>query len=846
MQRAAALIFCVGMLSVLGQRAARAEGTGQNLALRRTYECVTPPNYWGWKGPWHGDKGQLADGRVLEAWIDSEGKPFYALPGTAGWTSTDPAVLVFDLGETRSIGGVGLHSVLSPWGPWWPEAVTVLVSDDNADFYLAASTDAKTESSRRSIPVLVPAVSREVVQAAIDRTFQEKGISPTTHWYRAEGIAARGRYVSLIMTPSASTGTLVLDEIEIYEGGAEPPPLRSSQVFTEGKGGWQSYLLYGAVSERLSRDLRGLREKVMQSRIPKRERRDLEARLGQLDKQRSAIPVPKLEGFRAILPINDFHRAVFKIQSALWESQRAPILRVWHGHRWDPLAPLQDPIGQSPKIAIVMAGNEVRSDVLNLTNAAQRDCAVELTFTGLPSESLEVFEIPFVDTRSFEPVATAMIPAEKRRGAYVIHVPAGMTRQVWVRCSSRKLKARRYTGWAVLKANVGKGFSVNVPASIEVVPVKMPGRFSLHVGGWDYAVDQVYGVTAKNREAFVALLREYGVNTPWAGNGVMPLGGYDDKGNLTQPPSRNLLDQWLRMWPDANLYCVVGSDLPLPLETPNRLKRVEAWASDWDAYLKNRGVPSNKLAILIRDEPTTTEELQTILEVGRAIKRGAPGFKIWNDLHFADPATAPPILEEVMRESCDIQCFNRQHYQQQSQANDAFVAKHRRPGLEWWTYTAGANSRLSDPYIDWLLQEWFCFDKGLTGSHFWAFGDSGGGFSWNEYLNSRGAPTPIYLAVDSVTTSKSMEALREGMQDYELLLMLEKELSSLSGDQESRVTRARQVLRDGLRQVLAIDDKDHWQWSVPKDRSTADRVRERILRVMLALKSVESERMKTQ
>ena len=405
--------------------------------------------------------------------------------------------------------------------------------------------------------------------------------------------------------------------------------------------------------------------------------------------------------------------------------------------------------------------------MLNITNASQEDTRVRLSFAGLPSEVLQVFEIVLVDTKVFPPVAAAMLPAENREGAYLIDVPAGMTRQVWLRCSSKGLKARKYSGMIHLRATSGKKVAKDVPVSIEIIPVRLPGKLTLQIGGCDYSVDHAYQVTPKNRDSFVALLREYGINTTWASNAVMPLGKYDQNGNLTNPPSRDLMDQWLRLWPDANLYCVVlfGTDPLLPRKTPNRMQRLEAWVAHWSAYFKSRGRQPERFEILIRDEPTTAEELQTILEVSRAIKRGGPGLRIWNNPHFADPVKAPLVLEHVMREACDIQCFNRQHYQKHARANDAFISKHRRPGLKWWTYTAGVNTRLTDPYVGWLLQEWFCFDKDLTGSHFWGLGDSGGGFSWNEYLNSRSAGTPLYQGVYSVTTSKYMEALREGAED---------------------------------------------------------------------------------
>jgi hypothetical protein len=349
------------------------------------------------------------------------------------------------------------------------------------------------------------------------------------------------------------------------------------------------------------------------------------------------------------------------------------------------------------------------------------------------------------------------------------------------------------------------------------------------VGGWDYAIDESYEVTARNRDQVVAVLREYGINVPWASGSVMPHGTYDAEGSLVTPPARDLMDRWLALWPDARCYCVFNDSAGLPLGDPQRAKKIAAWARDWADHLRARGVAPHQMALLLRDEPTTEGELQTILENGRAIKQGTPEWKVWNDLHFADPHQAPPAMDAVMREACDIQCFNRQHYQQEPEANDAFMAKYRHPGREWWTYTAGANNRLADPYVDWLLQEWFCFDKGLSGSHFWAFGDSGGGFSWNEYLNPRIACTPLYLAADAATTAKTMEALREGLQDYELLLLLRKELARPSGLTEAQRTQAQQVLEEGVRAVLVVDDKDHWAWSTPKDRSTADRVRERIL-----------------
>jgi len=129
-----------------------------------------------------------------------------------------------------------------------------------------------------------------------------------------------------------------------------------------------------------------------------------------------------------------------------------------------------------------------------------------------------------------------------------------------------------------------------------------------------------------------------------------------------------------------------------------------------------------------------------------------------------------------MRDACDIQCFNVMHYLANPDQNDTWMARQARDGLSWWCYTGGGSHRLTDPYTAFLLRCWFCFDKGLTGAHWWAFGDGNGGFSWNEYLNAGATRSPLYLSRDGITTSKSMEAIREGAQDYELLKMIQRQI----------------------------------------------------------------------
>ena len=825
------VVFSLGLLAALADWATagdpiRRQTSFQNVAANAPYECVEPPNYWGWKGPHHGDTGQLTDGRTVQSWQTDKG-PIYSLPSSMGWTGKAP-VLVFDLGRRQPVAGVGIHTVLSPWGPWWPETLAVLVSDDNKSFHLAGPP-LTVEPGR-----LDPPLKQEVVQAAIDRKLAEQGHNASTHWCRWSSLRASGRYVALIMTLPPDTGTIVLDEIEVYAGAAEPPTMPApAQVFTEGKGGWKSYRLYCAMNRRLVNDVAGLKGKIASSSAAKPQRDALLERLDTLDAPRRGMPVPRIEGFRAVLPICDLHRRIFQVQAALWRARGAPPLRVWHSHRWDPLGPLEEPRGAEPSLRIVMARNSVRSDVLNLANAADGPCTVRLTPNGLPSEHMDVFDVPLVDTKPGEAVAAALVPLEPKDGTYQVEAPSGMTRQVWIRCRSRGLAPGRYDGTIRVSTDVDRQPVADVPMTIDVVAVRLPDEFSLYLGGWDYPFPGSYQITDENLAQYVAVLHEYGVNVTWAGDRVMPLGAYDADGKLTAEPERSSMDQWLARWPDAKLYCVVlfGQWPLLPPDAPRRHEKIAAWAADWAGYLGSRGVPPDKLAILIRDEPTTAAELEQILLTARAVKQGAAKFKIFNDLHFPDPTKAPPLLAEVVKQACDVQCFGVRHYLIEPQTNAAFMKVHARPGLQWWCYTGGGSHRLTDPYVAWLLRSWFCYANGLTGAHFWAFGDGNGGFGWNEYLNAGPSRSPLYLAGQSVTAGKAMEAMREGAQDYELLLMLEKELAS-GVRTDAEVKAARSWLPREVTRVLDAHRVDRWLWKTPKDRSVADAVRIKILRTL--------------
>ena len=87
-------------------------------------------------------------------------------------------------------------------------------------------------------------------------------------------------------------------------------------------------------------------------------------------------------------------------------------------------------------------------------------------------------------------------------------------------------------------------------------------------------------------------------------------------------------------------------------------------------------------------------------------------------------------------------------------------------------YDCSGPTRQFDPSY-FRYQPWNALAAGAKGVQFWAYGDAGGCDSFNEYTAVGGGSfTPVYLSPRSVTASKHWEAAREGLEDYQYVVML--------------------------------------------------------------------------
>lgn len=784
----------------------------ENVALGKPYTLFPRPNYVYCTDP--EDNKQLTDGQYTVGY-------FWTQQSTVGWTNARPAIITVDLGAVQPIRGVSYNTAAGVAGVEFPLAITVLVSDDGKNFYVAG----------------------ELV-----RLSAKHGVPPRTgyavHCYRTEELRTHGRYVTFLV--STSGPYCFVDEVEVFKGEADWLKLPfEGEAITDAKAYFQNVEVHLAIERRIRDDARAVREAAEKANIAADLKRKMVEELDAIIAQASRLPNKHEENFRAVLPLNPLHERVFQVQAMRWRALQLAPLTVWQSGLWDPLLPTQTPsIGAGASVHVAMMLNEYRAGAFNVSNASERAVSLRLQTVGLPGgvnpSYVTVHEVVWTDTRSGTPVAAALPEAKRDAHGFIVNVPSGMTRQVWLTFHPTNVPPGVHKGNIILsQTDSSRHETLKVPLTLHLYPLRFPDAPTLHVGGWDYTnTDSHYEITPQNRAAVIAHLREHFVDSPWATAVVLPPGRYDAEGNMIAPPDTEQFDRWLNRWRGARQYCVfaaVGKRFDRSeMGTPLFNKKVGAWISFWAQHAQRGGVKPQQLVLLLVDEPHRTEQDEIILAWAKAIRAANTGVKVWEDPRHDDPASA----NQEMMAACDVLCPNRVAFLQAEESYRDYFVRQREGGRELAFYSCKGPTRLLDPYAYYRLQAWSCWLYGAKASYFWAFGDAGGGSSWNEYAAPRAAYVPFFLDATSVTPGKHMEALREGVEDYEYLVMLRDRIAEAerAGVKSKALENAKRILAEAASRVCNAPGANGFLWAQEKDRAVADKVRVEILEALVALR----------
>lgn len=782
-----------------------ADGPG-NVAVGKPYTLTPAPNYALCADA--GDKTQLTDGLYSEGY-------FWTQKGTVGWTADTMrfVTITIDLGSVMPISGLSYNTAAGVADVTWPSHIYALTSDDGKTFFYAGDLVDLDAEHGKPLP---------------------DGYS--LHRYWTDKLGTRGRFVKIVVP--ADGPYIFVDEIEVYRGAEAlvRQPLTGRKI-VDSDGYIVELLVQGRVWQRLKNDLAAVRDQTKGLAGSEQ----MESELAAIEKAIPDLQVAVSDDFRTVFPLNDLHRRIFAVQAAIWRSSISNSIVVWQKHRWDMLSPTEPPRPGKAKVAVAMMRNEFRGAAFNISSCGKAPAVIQLSIDGLPGGSnpkyITVHDAPFTDTKTGVPVVAALPVARNDGRSHLISVEPGMTKQVWLTFNSKGLPPGEYNGSIALVPG-----SLKIPISLKIYPFNFPDRPTLHLCGWDYTdMDKIFDLTEQNRSPLIQHLRERFVDTPWATSGTMSSGQYDKDGNMTEPPDAGNFKKWIERWPAAQNYFVFvnaqSSFAGLEMGTPPFKSALSNWITWWVKKMSEWRIKPEQLGLLLVDEPSTPAQDKTIVEYARIIKKAQPKVVIWEDVTWTDPTKADPELFGVS----DTLCPNMPMWIEQGQMFADFYIKQRNAGKELWFYSCSAPGKLLDPYAYHLMQQWFCWKYDAKGSGFWAFADSSGASSWNEYMSVTGAYTPVFLGKNTVTAGKHMEAIREGIEDYEYLRMLRDRVAELEKKnvKNDAVTAAKVILAGAADRVVGcMTQRKMINWQEPKDRSIADQVRLDVLEALMKLREL--------
>lgn len=601
---------------------------------------------------------------------------------------------------------------------------------------------------------------------------------------------------------------------------------------------FQTNTTNNSIKSRLYVDMRDTIADIKDSGLGNKETADLFAELNSIEIAIPKTPSVDPESFSAIFPINNLQERIFAVRAKMRRMKGLPYIETWVSHPLDYIKPTQksDSVSRK-KIEVAMMRGEWRSAVFNLTNSYLVPAHIQFSINGLPGgnnpDYVSVYAVQWTDTRELKPIGASLKEMPRTKVAYSTVIPAGMTRQIWLSFHPVNIIAGNYKG----QINIvePEGNAREIPLTFRLFPFAFPEKPTLHVGGWDYTdSDAMYGVTAKNRDAFIAHLQERFVDSPWARLWVLSFGRFDPSGHFIQKPDTSRFDTWIARWPNAGRYfiflAVVNSLDDSKIGTDAFMSKVKSWIDFWVNHAGTKGIKPDQLFLLLIDEPSRNEQDRIIIEWAKAIRAAQPKVMLWEDPTYLKPEKSLP----EMMSTVDVLCPNRVQMLSEGRHFEDFYRKQKDDGRRLDFYSCSGPMHLLDPYSYVRLQAWTCWDMGAESTFFWAFGDTGGGNPWNPYMSPGTNYTPMFLAPDYVTPGKHMEALRESVEDFEYFVMLRDAIAKANPGNPA-LPKAKGLLQSGARRVLDAANANKLNWSDDKNRWIAEEVRLEILEILVEL-----------
>lgn len=820
----------------------------ENIGLHKSYTAV--PALGRNSNTFNGEEGtKLTDGKFSKTALWNN-------PGaTVGWDfGQEPIHLTVDLGESRPIAGVAVSTAAGQALStkeifFWPGLIDLFVSDDNENWIPVGELTSLNDAENEPLP---PFANR----------YEQRKIATTR-------LKTHGRYVRFVISVR---GHVFLDEVEVYKGddawlaepragAAIPGEKLNDQVKRKDATLFVAQRRYRLDIAAILKQLEGLRE---EEAAPIRQRLlVLKEEVEKLEEQ----PSDK----RASLPVGPIGARILAEQAAVWRAQGKKPVTFWKTAPWEALEWLTPPPETDaalPALEVVSIRDEYRSAAFNITNSTDRAQAWRLKVEGLtlPSASkgkvaFKVYSVEWSEEALRNTIAAALVEVQPdEKGRYEVTVPSGMTRQVWLDFKGPE-EAGTFSGKIVAEPVPEGNAGLELPVSLKVYPFRMPDKQKLHVGGWEYMVQEKtsrYGVTPAISNAMRLLLQDYHVDLPWGLPNLFGKGKFNEQHEYTPEgePKTEDFDEWVRLWPNAHRYNIniaayrkdgePAIDGYFYKDDPEGFeKRVANWLRFWRDHVVKIGLKPEQVSLLIVDEPglhgTPYSQDEAVLRWSNAIAKANMGFQQWCDPVYREPWNANQEALDNMTELtikyAHLVVYGKEYvdyYRKRGEKQRLFL-------YECYPAIGGL-----DPYSYYRLQAWMAWEMKAEGSSFWSFSDNGrqGSLgSWNNGLNILHY-SPLFYDQSTVFPGKGLAAIRESVGDYTYLYLLREAIADAEkrGKPASAIAAAKELLEHAPKRVLWENkalQEPKWLPMQPIDRTVADQVRVELLEALMTLRGGE-------
>jgi len=437
---------------------------------------------------------------------------------------------------------------------------------------------------------------------------------------------------------------------------------------------------------------------------------------------------------------------------------------------------------------------EIESAAVNLANFSGRAVVVlvqpedllDTDSTRVPfRQALEFHEALNVPTHSLDLSADAL---PKLGQARTVMIPAWSVRQLWLNIDAAKLTPGDWSTHIKFSTLGTDPQEAVASLSVKVWPVALNNKSRLRLCHWGYVSTSVLKDIPN---AALDDQVEHGTNVFVATGAFFPAATFDENGDLVGDIDFKAHDEYVRRHSPFGiiLFCGYQGRLKGPAEqlSPTWVKAYKQWIGAWVKHLLDMGLTYDDFAFYPVDEPGLHQGLvERVVALAKPIKEVDAKIKM-----YTDPVGQAGMADlKKMAPYIDIWCPNRNGYLLNEGGEKLDFIKST--GAAVWTYECEGDAKHQSPLGYYRAQSWLVWRHGLTGIGFWSYCTS----SHDPWFVPRGGQD--YLLIyqgDGVVTSKRWEAVRDGMEDYNVLMQLQTAVKNPVGVSPDIVRAAKHFLQ---------------------------------------------------